>query len=66
MRRRLVLNGITGSKTPCTKQVIAENIFVGNLLEKWVDYKKLYKDTQDLLDQLGLQISPKNSGWSIE
>ena len=45
---------------------VAENIFVGNLPGKgWVDYKKLYKDTQDLLDQLGLQISPKTPAGAL-
>ena len=30
-----------------------------------LDYKKLYKDTQDLLDQLGLQISPKTPAGAL-
>lgn len=39
---------------------IAENIYVGNLPGKGlVNYKKLYEDTQKLLDQLGMQVSPK-------
>ncbi len=41
---------------------IAENIFLGNLpLSKWgkVNYKKLYNDTQKLLDIVGLKYDPK-------
>lgn len=39
---------------------IAENIYVGNLPGiGFVDYKKLYRDTQNLLDQLGMPIHPK-------
>lgn len=39
---------------------IAENIYVGNLPGKAVvNYRKLYADTQNLLDQLGMEVSPK-------
>lgn len=39
---------------------IAENIYVGNLPGKGlIDYQKLYADTQNLLDQLGMEVSPK-------
>ncbi len=40
---------------------VAENIFVGNLPIKGglVDFNKLYKDTQELLDLAKLEISPK-------
>lgn len=39
---------------------VAENIFVGNLPGKrFIDYKKLYRDTQELLNQLGIPVSPK-------
>lgn len=40
---------------------IAENLFVGNLPGKggWVDYKKLYADTQTLLDRVCLNLDPK-------
>lgn len=40
---------------------VAENIFVGNLPMKngFVDYKKLYEDTQELLDLAKMDISPK-------
>ena len=45
---------------------VAENIFVGNLPGNgWVDYKKLYKETQDLLDQLGLPVSPKTLAGAL-
>lgn len=40
---------------------VAENIFVGNLPRKhgFIDYKKLYADTQELLDIAKMDISPK-------
>lgn len=40
---------------------VAENIFLGKLPVKAnvVNWKKLHKDTQGILDQLGLKISPK-------
>lgn len=39
---------------------VAENIFIGNLPgKKFVDYKKLYSDTKELLEQLGMPISPQ-------
>lgn len=39
---------------------IAENIFVGNLPGRGlVDYKKLYADTQKMLDEVGITSSPK-------
>lgn len=45
---------------------VAENIFVGNYPGRFfVDYKKLYRDTQDLLDQLGLEVSPKTTAGSL-
>lgn len=42
---------------------IAENIFVGNLPGKagWVDYPKLYRDTQELLDMVDAEFSPKQA-----
>lgn len=41
---------------------VAENVFVNNLPGKglFVDYKKLYADTQALLDEVGLNVSPKD------
>ncbi len=40
---------------------VAENLFVGNLPGPYgfVDYKKLYKETAEVLDEIGLQVSPK-------
>lgn len=40
---------------------VAENIFVGHLPGKlgWVNYPKLYADTQRILDEIGLPIKPK-------
>ena len=40
---------------------VAENIFVGHLPGKfgWVDYAKLYADTQQILDEIGLPIKPR-------
>ena len=40
---------------------VAENIFVGNLPKKgaFVDYKKLYADTAELLKMAHMDISPK-------
>lgn len=40
---------------------IAENAFVGNLPGKgpFVNYKKLYADTQKILDEIGLPFDPK-------
>lgn len=39
---------------------IAENIYVGNQPGKgFVDYKKMYQDTQKLLDMVGMETSPK-------
>ena len=39
---------------------VASNIFLGNLplKGKRIDYKKLYKDTQEILDMMGLKVSP--------
>ena len=45
---------------------VAENIYVGNLPGKhFVDYKKLYKDTQDLLEQLSIPVTPKAMAGSL-
>lgn len=45
---------------------VAENIFVGNYPGKgFVNYKKLYQDTRDLLDQLGMEVSPKTLAGSL-
>ncbi len=40
---------------------LAENIYVGNLPLKgaFVDFNKLYKDTSDMLNQVGLDLNPK-------
>ena len=40
---------------------IAENVFVGNLPGKgvFVDYRTLYANTEKILEQIGLQISPR-------
>ncbi|MCI8419748.1 MAG: sugar ABC transporter ATP-binding protein [Oscillospiraceae bacterium] len=40
---------------------IAENLFVGNLPGKrgWVDYKRLYADTRELLERARLELDPK-------
>ncbi|PID57629.1 D-xylose ABC transporter ATP-binding protein [candidate division KSB3 bacterium] len=40
---------------------VAENIFFERLPQKagWVDYRKLYRDTEELLATVGLDISPK-------
>ena len=40
---------------------IAENIYVGNLPVKgaFIDYKKLYRDTQNMLDKVGLDLNPR-------
>ncbi len=40
---------------------VAENIFFERLPRKagWVDYRKLYRDTEELLDTVGLNIPPK-------
>lgn len=40
---------------------IAENIYVGNLPMNgmFVDYKKLYRDTAQMLKKIGLQLEPK-------
>lgn len=40
---------------------VAENVYVNNLPGKgiFVDYKKLYADTQKLLDEVGLNVDPK-------
>lgn len=42
---------------------VAENLFVGNLPGKhgWVDYKTLYADTRNLLEQAGLALDPKET-----
>lgn len=39
---------------------VAKNIYIGNLPMNgaFIDYKKLYSDTQAILDQLGMDISP--------
>lgn len=45
---------------------VAENIFVGNLPGSHVvDYKALYSKTQELLDQLGLEVTPKTLAGSL-
>lgn len=46
---------------------IAENVFVGNLPGSygWVDYKKLYANTQTILRQIGLNVSPKTTARSL-
>lgn len=45
---------------------VAENIFVGNLPGKsFVDYKKLYAETGDLLEQLGLLMSPQTLAGNL-
>lgn len=45
---------------------VAENIFVGNLPGSHVvDYKVLYSKTQELLDQLGLEVTPKTLAGSL-
>lgn len=45
---------------------VAENIYVGNLLGKgFVDYKKLYGDTQELLKRLGMPISPQTIAGNL-
>ena len=40
---------------------VAKNLFIGNLpmKGKLVDHKKLYADSKEILEQLGLDISPK-------
>ena len=40
---------------------VAENVFVNNLPGNglFVDYPKLYADTQELLDRVGLKVNPK-------
>ena len=40
---------------------VAENIFFERLPQKagWVDYRKLYRDTEELLATVGLDISPR-------
>lgn len=42
---------------------IAENIYVGNLPQKgmFVDYKKLYQDTAEMLKKTGLELNPKQT-----
>lgn len=42
---------------------IAENIYVGNLPQKgmFVDYKKLYQDTAEMLRKTGLELNPKQT-----
>ncbi len=46
---------------------IAENIFVGNLPGKYgvVDYNKLYQDTQELLDMVDADLSPRQTARSL-
>lgn len=45
---------------------VAENIFVGNYPGRgFVNYKQLYQDTQDLLERLGMSISPKTLAGSL-
>lgn len=45
---------------------VAENIFVGNLPGKgFVDKKRLYADTQEILDRINLPISPKSIARSL-
>ena len=41
---------------------VAENVFVGNLPGNkiFVDYKKLYKDTQELIDRLEIAVKPRD------
>ena len=40
---------------------VAKNLFIGNLPMKgrFIDHKKLYQDAAEILDQLGMDISPK-------
>ena len=46
---------------------IAENIFVGNLPGKvgFVDYKTLYQNTEKILNEIGLAVSPKEKARSL-
>lgn len=45
---------------------VAENIFIGNLPGKgFVDYKKLYRVTKELLQQLGMTISPETIAGNL-
>ena len=46
---------------------IAENIFVGNLPIKngFVNYKKLYADTRNIMEEIGLPIDPKEKCRSL-
>lgn len=48
--------------SPILHMTVGENIFLGRepLLNKigWVDHKKLYQQTQDLFDDLGIDINP--------
>jgi len=46
---------------------IAENIYVGNLPMKgiFVDYKKLYKDTEEMLNKVGLNLNPRQCVRSL-
>jgi ribose transport system ATP-binding protein len=40
---------------------VAKNIYLGNLPQKhgFINFKKLYSDTQEILDRLGISVSPK-------
>jgi len=46
---------------------IAENLFVGNLPGKgaFVDFKTLYKKTQEILDYLNIPVSPKEKARNL-
>ena len=49
---------------PIRMMTVGENIFLGRYpINKYglVDHKKMYKDTQELLDQVGLDIDPKTN-----
>lgn len=51
------------------EQSVAKNLFIGNLPKKsgLIDYKKLYDDTKKVLEQLGMDVDPKDlaGGLSI-
>ena len=46
---------------------VARNLFIGNLPRKGrvIDYKKLYADTADILEKLGLTISPHEKAGEL-
>ncbi|SES92248.1 sugar ABC transporter ATP-binding protein [Thorsellia anophelis] len=54
---------ITQELSPIPGMTVAENIFLGNeprLIKGIIDYKKLFTQTQHLLDTLGFEIQAKN------